>query len=134
MRSLHSFIDRQARWVTDWLHSRSAYVILVYGTILWIPLVILGLDQHGFIYLYIATSLSLITQVPLAMLAYMAMQEGKNNEILIIQTLQNQKDMITFLLAQQKEHGEILKNIKDEQGDLDHLLEEIHGEVHPRDE
>ena len=68
-RALGPIVDRQAAWVAAWLYSRSAFVWLVYGSVAWVPLVVGGFDKHGFLYLYIATSLSLITQAPLAMLA-----------------------------------------------------------------
>lgn len=104
-------IDRQAKWMAHFLHSRAAYVWLVYGTILWIPLVVAGIDGHGFLYLYIATSLSLITQVPLAMLAYWAARDSKHGEELTIQTLKNQSDMLTFLL---NKFGELEEDIREE--------------------
>lgn len=92
------FIDRQAEWVATWLYSRSAFIWLVYGTILWIPLVVLGLDPHGFLYLYVATSMSLVTQVPLAMLAYRAQRDAAHSEEITRQTLTNQTDMMRLML------------------------------------
>lgn len=107
-------LDRQARWVANWLSSRSAFVWLVYGTIAWIPFVVLGLDPHGFLYLYVATSLSLITQVPLAMLASWAGIESKKAETLTRQSLENQRDMLKLLLDQFGEFEEELDELKDE--------------------
>lgn len=80
-------VDRQARWLANWLYSRSAYVVLVYGTLGWIPLVIFGVDRSGFLYLYIATSLSLVTQNPLAMLGKSAAAEARRAEEGQVETL-----------------------------------------------
>lgn len=93
-------IDVQARWLARWLHSRWAFVQLVYGTIFWIPFVAFGLDPHGYLYLYVATSLSLITQSPIAMLALWAAQEAHRNEELTMQMLKNQTDTMRLLLEQ----------------------------------
>lgn len=113
------FIDWQAEWVAEFLHSRAGFLWLVYGTVLWIPFVVLGLDPHGFLYLYVATSLSLITQVPLAMLAYWAARDAKQGEALTKQTLQNQTDMLKLLIDQFGESNENMDEI------LDELREEI---------
>lgn len=116
-RLKHGFsagLDRQARWVANWLHSRSAFIWLVYGTVAWIPFVVLGLDPHGFLYLYIATSLSLVTQVPLAMLASWAAQEAMRSEELTRQTLENQTDMMKLLLKEFEEFEEEIDEIRDE--------------------
>lgn len=110
------FIDRQSKWVATWLHGRSAFVLLVYGTLLWIPLVALGIDHNGFWYLYVATSLSLVTQAPLAWLAARAAQEAAKNEELTRQSLKNQADTLKLLLAQ-------YEAIED---DVERIVEEIH--------
>lgn len=110
-------LDVQAQWVANWLRSRSAFVWLVYGTVLWVPFVVFGFDPHGFLYLYIATSLSLITQVPLAMLAFWAKEEAHKNEELTMQTLQNQSDMMKLMLTKfggfEEELGEIFEDIRE---------------------
>ena len=116
---LARFIDRQAEWLADWLRSRWAFVWLVYGTLMWIPLVILGIDHQGFLYLYVATSMSLITQSPLAMLAYWAHRDAKQGEELTKQTLQNQTDMLKLLIDQFGESNET----------YDEILEELREEI-----
>ena len=114
-------IDAQASYVANWLYSRAAFVWLVYGTIAWIPLVILGIDHQGFLYLYIATSLSLVTQVPLAMLAYHASRDAKRGEQLTRQTLQNQSDMMKLMLTKfggfEEELEEILGDMREHYND-----------------
>lgn len=113
---LARFIDRQSEWVARWLHGRWAFVLLVYGTILWIPLVALGIDHNGFWYLYVATSLSLVTQAPLAFLAALAAKEAAKNEELTRQSLKNQADTLKLLLTQ-------FETFED---DVEHILGEIH--------
>lgn len=98
-------IDAQARWVARWLHSRTAFVQLVYGSLLWIPFVVLGIDGHGFLYLYVATTLSLVTQVPLAMLSYWAAQETRASE-------QNQIDTMKLLVTLAERLGHQLEEIE----------------------
>jgi len=132
-------IDRQSRWVARWLHSRSAFVWLVYGTVLWIPLVAIGVDPHGFLYLYIATSLSLITQVPLAMLAYWAAQEGSKNEEMNFQMLSNQADMMRLVLQQAGDIEEDLERLlggdDEETGSVLPLVdEELEVDIHSQEE
>jgi hypothetical protein len=111
MSRLARSIDAQAAWVAHFLHSRAAFIWLVYGTVLWIPFVVSNLDPHGFLYLYIATSLSLVTQVPLAMLAYWASRDAKQSEELTRQMLKNQTDMLKFLIAEFGEFGEEIGEI-----------------------
>lgn len=115
-RWLAEAIDRQSRWVATWLHGRWAFALLVYGTILWIPLVVLGIDHQGFMYLYVATSLSLVTQAPLAYLAAMAAKEAARNEELTKQALKNQSDTLRLLLVQ-------YEAIED---DVEEIVREIH--------
>lgn len=98
-------IDAQARWVATWLHSRTAFVQLVYGSLLWIPFVALGIDGHGFLYLYVATTLSLITQVPLAMLSYWAAIEARSAE-------RNQLDTMKLLVSLAEHLGHKLEEIQ----------------------
>jgi len=128
-------IDRQGEWMAEFLHSRAAFVWLVYGTILWIPFVVLGLDPHGFLYLYVATSLSLITQVPLAMLAFWAARDSKQGEELTKQTLQNQTDMLKLLInkfgEQEETFDDILEEIREE---IDHHHSHEAGGVLPVDD
>lgn len=112
----HRFIDWQAEAVARWLYSRIAYIQLVYGTLLWVPLVVLGFDQHGFIYLYIATAMSLITQSPLAMLAHKASRDAQEAEKLTEQALRNQTDMLNFLINQ---FGEFKEDIEELQDDIE---------------
>jgi len=50
-------VDHLAYAISDWLGSRAAFVQITLGTILWVPFVIIGLDGHGFLYLYVATAL-----------------------------------------------------------------------------
>lgn len=114
MKWLHRLIDWQAEAVARWLYSRIAYVQLVYGTFLWVPLVVLGFDQHGFIYLYIATAMSLVTQSPLAMLAHKASRDAKEAEKLTEQALRNQTDMLNFLIHQFGEFKEEIEEIADD--------------------
>lgn len=111
------FIDWQAETVAEWLYSNLAYVQLVYGTVFWIPLVVFGYDQHGFLYLYIATALSLITQSPLAKLAHRAQQDAKDAEILSQQTAKNQTDMLNFLIHQ---FGELKDEVEEIAGEIEH--------------
>jgi hypothetical protein len=82
-----TMIDRQAAWVAGWLRSRAAFVQITYGSLLWVPFVALSIDQHGFLYLYIATTLSLVTQVPLAMLAFWASRDAKAAEQKMVSAL-----------------------------------------------
>lgn len=100
------WIDQQALWVAGWLGGRAAFVQLTYGTIIWIPLVVLGIDRGGFLFLYLATSVSLITQVPLAMIGQKAREEAHRageaalrHEEAQIQMLRNQADTLTAIVA-----------------------------------
>ncbi|MDE2100540.1 MAG: hypothetical protein KGL39_25070 [Patescibacteria group bacterium] len=122
MKRIRRALDQQAEWVINWLRSRTAFVQLVYGTILWVPLVVLGIDEHGFLYLYIATSLSLITQVPLAMIGYRAHREAK---------LAEEKISIALdaILASSRAVHILIETVSMELKEQDALLEEIHEEV-----
>lgn len=117
MGSWQNRVDAQARWVANWLRSRSAFITLVYGTVLWIPFVVLGLDPHGFLYLYIATSLSLVTQVPLAMLAYWASREAESANIKMHEGLAGIHAIGTATQA-------LVEVIKDDVADHDEILED----------
>lgn len=99
-------IDASARWLAEWLGSRAAFVQVCIGTLISVPLTILGIDGHGFTFLYLATALSLITQVPLAMIGQHAREEARKaqeaanrQEETQLQLLRNQQDVLAAILA-----------------------------------
>lgn len=99
-------IDHAAGWLVHWLSSRAAFVQVSIATIVSIPLTIAGIDGHGFTYLYLATALSLVTQVPLAMIGQKAREEAHRageaalrHEEAQIQMLRNQADTLTAIVA-----------------------------------
>jgi len=121
-RSLAVAIDAQARWLADWLYSRTAYVLLVYGTILWVPLAVLGVDKHGFVYLYVATSLSLVTQVPLAMLGRSAAAEARRSEQVQIETMKLLVALSEKIVKELETQDEVLESIEERVDDLPSAL------------
>lgn len=99
-------VDRAAAAVADWLGSRAAFIQVCVGTLVSVPLTVYGVDSHGFGFLYIATALSLVTQVPLAMIGMRAREEAQRateaamrQEEAQIQMLQSQADMLKAILA-----------------------------------
>ena len=111
-------IDGQAEWLARSLYSRWGYVLLVYGSILWVPLVVFSIDDHGFLYLYIATSLSLVTQVPLAMLARKAAQEAMHADTMSRQILEN------MLSTMEAVHA-LVQSVRSEMESQEDLLESL---------
>jgi oligoribonuclease (3'-5' exoribonuclease) len=71
-------------------------VLFVYGSLLWIPLVLTGYDPHGFVYLYIATVISMTTQNPLAVKGEQARAEAEKADL---QALENYKKIDAALEA-----------------------------------
>jgi len=111
-------IDRQARWLADWLYSRAAFIILVYGTLGWVPLVVLGYDKGGFLYLYIATSLSLVTQNPLAMLGKWAATEAKRSEEVQIEAIKLLVALSEKIVHELEEQDVVLEHIDEKVDEL----------------
>lgn len=91
-------------------------------TLLWIPMVLLGFDMHGFVYLYVATALSLITNFSLAIYARRLQDETAKFEQMVLQLLRNQQDTMLFLIAEAKEQGEQLDDIEEDIKRTDHVL------------
>ena len=121
-RYLARSIDAQARWLADWLYSRGAFVALVYGTIGWVPLVVFGWDKHGFIYLYIATSLSLITQNPLAMLGKWAATEARRSELTQLEAMKLLVALSEKIVSELEQQDAVLEQIEERVDDLPVLL------------
>ena len=111
-------IDIQARWVARWLYSRGAFVALVYGTLGWIPLVLFGFDKNGFIYLYIATSLSLITQNPLAMLAHWASRDAQKAD-------EHHRELLDAMYQTMNTMHEVVLAVKGIMEEQSHQIDEI---------
>lgn len=98
-------IDASAEGLVRWLGSRAAFVQVCLATLVSVPLTIYGIDSHGLVYLYLATALSLITQVPLAMIGQRAREEARKagaaamrQEEAQIQMLINQQDSLKAIL------------------------------------
>lgn len=91
---------------------------------MWIPLVVFGWDKHGFLYLYIATALSLITQVPLAMIGSRAAEKAEAAEARTIEAL-------GAILATMTTVHAMVELMRVELDQHEEILEEIHDEVHP---
>jgi hypothetical protein len=119
-----SLWNRSVDWLAEatvrWLRSRAAFVQIVLATLLWVPLVVFGIDSHGFLYLYIATALSVITQVPLAMIGYRAMLKAESAE-------ERTKSALEGMLATMKAMQVIVEAMKHEMGEQDNILDEIHS-------
>lgn len=111
MRS--SFTDKLIHRFNIWLGSRKGFVQSVVFTLLWVPLVIWRVDSHGFIYLYLATALSLITNFSLAIYARRLQEDSEKFEQLVLQLLKNQQDTMLFLIQEAKEWGEQLDEIEE---------------------
>lgn len=117
-------VDVCADWVVTWLRSRGAFVQVFLITFLWIPaFVMTGIDPKGTIYLDIATALSLITQVPLAMIGWQAMKKAEAAET---QTFHVLERMLTTMNAVH----ELITVVKESLDVQEDLLEDIHDEVH----
>lgn len=117
-RRLTRSIDRQARWLAEFLYSRASYVLLVYGTLGWIPLVVLRVDKGGFLYLYIATSLSLITQNPLAMLGKWAATEAKRSEETQVEMMKLLVALAEKIVVELEEQDAVLELLEEKVEDL----------------
>lgn len=89
---------------TDWLASPAALVQGIVLTLLWLPLIWFGLDEHGFWFLFFATLVSFLTQFPLAY----ASRRSERHMLKLMRLM--------VALAEEIKHG---------QDDQDHALEEI---------
>lgn len=119
------FIDNLVEKFNGWLSSRGGFVQAVIFTLIWVPLVVYKVDPHGFIYLYIATAFSTITQFSVAIIAFKAKIAGDKANEGLIQMLENQVSTMQFLVElakeihkEQEEQTEILEVIQDEIGDI----------------
>ena len=117
--SWNKLIDQVAEWTVVWLRSRAAFIQIALVTILWIPLVVTGIDKNGFLYLYIATALSIFTQVPLAMIGYRAMKKAEGAEERTVTALE-------AILATMRAMQSIVEAMKHEMIEQDQILDEIH--------
>lgn len=61
---VHALVER----FNDWLGSYAGFVLALIISLVWNAAVIVGLDPHGFVYLYLATELGIITQFNLAII------------------------------------------------------------------
>lgn len=118
----HSAVDYCADAVANWLGSRAAFVQVVLVTLIWIPFVVAGIDSHGFLYLYLATALSLVTQVPLAMIGVRAgnkadQAEAKSQQTLeaILTTMKALSTVINAMKIELEEQQELLEDIRDDE-------------------
>lgn len=98
-------IDAAALWTVEWLGSRAAFVQIMLVTVASVPLTVTAIDPHGFYFLYVATALSLVTQVPLAMIGQRAREEAikaeeaaSRMEEAQLQLLRNQSDTLAAML------------------------------------
>lgn len=82
-----------------WLGSELGFIQATLITFLWVPFVVIRIDNHGFFYLYIATALSLITNFSLAIYARRLAAEQDKFESWLIQMLKTQADTTTLLLT-----------------------------------
>lgn len=113
-------VDRSADWVTTWLRSRAAFVQVFLGTVLWVPAFVLtGVDPKGTLYLDIATALSLVTQVPLAMIGWKAMIKAEAAE-------KKTDDTLGAMLATMKAVQALVEAVRHELQEQDEILTEIH--------
>jgi hypothetical protein len=116
----HNIVDRAADLTVGWMRSRGAFVQVIAVTLGWIPLVVLGVDNHGFIYLYIATALSLVTQIPLAMIGWKAMSKAESAE-------EGAKQTMEGMLVTMKSLQAIIDSLRHQMGEQDVILDEIHS-------
>ena len=63
-RTIHATVEH----LNNWLGSYAGFVIAVIVSAAWNVAVVLGLDKHGFLYLYLATELGIVTQFNLAII------------------------------------------------------------------
>lgn len=61
-------VNAAIEWFNDWLGSERGFVQAVVICLLWNVAVVYGLDKHGFLFLYLATELGIITQFNLAII------------------------------------------------------------------
>lgn len=104
-------IDLCAEAVADWLGSRAAFVQVCAGTLISVPLTVFAIDPHGFTFLYVATALSLVTQVPLAMIGVKARLEAQQAEIASALALAEIEHALDILEAQDQTQADMLRAV-----------------------
>lgn len=97
-------IDRIVTAFNDWLGTNRGFIHATLATLIWIPFVAFGYDKHGFIYLYMATALSLISNFSLAIYARKLQREQDKFEYWLEQMLKNQADTMKAMMILLKEH------------------------------
>lgn len=124
---------------TDWLASPAALLQGLILTLVWLPAVFLGIDRHGFWFLFAATLVSFITQFPLAyasrrseahMLKLMKLlvalaEENKVLEQAAVKLDERQDELLDLIINEGRKRHELLMAISEEGRHREQLIEHL---------